>query len=111
MQYVEFEQTIVVNQVPVLTIWLDGSFVSKKDLPNDLDMVWFIEATYPNSHHPTLDQVRNRYPLLHSLLAEHHPANSANGEAINKIEKFNWFSLFSSKNRKPKGFIELRIDR
>ncbi len=72
MQYVEFEEVMAARQVPVLTVWLDGSFVSRKELPNDLDVVWFIDAAYLSRNYQALDQVRNQFPLLHILFAEYH---------------------------------------
>lgn len=106
-QYLQFWQAIVKRQAPLITVWLDGSFVSRKELPNDLDIVCFIEATYLNSQYRQLDQVRTNYPLLHIMFAEHHLSGGTRAETINSIEKFKWFSLFSSKNQRPKGFLEL----
>lgn len=109
-QYIEFERLMIARQIPVLTVWMDGSFVSQKELPNDLDVVWFVDASYLSRNYRALDQVRNQFPLLHILFAEYHVADTSTAQAINRIEKFKWFSLFSSKNRQSKGFLELRIN-
>lgn len=109
IQYIAFERVMVNRQVPVVVVWLDGSFVSRKEIPNDLDVVWFIDADYLSPNYRMLDQVRNQFPLLHILFAEYHRVDTPNAQAINRIEKFKWFSLFSSKNRQSKGFLELCI--
>lgn len=95
-------------QVPVVTVWVDGSFVTQKEFPNDLDILYFIQSSHLNRNYQLLDQVRSRYSLLHVLFAEHHVVDTQNAQAINRIEKFKWFSLFGSKNQQPKGFLELQ---
>ena len=58
------------RQVPVVIVWLNGSFVSRKELPKNLDGVYFTETTYLNCHYQALNQVRNQYSLLHIIFAQ-----------------------------------------
>jgi hypothetical protein len=106
--FLDFQKLLEVHTLFINGIWLDGSFVSQKEKPNDLDLVVFVEAKYLNDNYLKFDQIRKHYHLLHVFYAEHSVADTEVGRAINKIEKFKWFTLFSTKNGKPKGFIELK---
>jgi len=107
VQFVDFRQQLTKQNVPVFVIWINGSFTTQKMHPNDIDIVCFVDAVFLNAHYRQMDQLRNHFGLLHIFFAEQHPVTDLHAEAINRIEKFKWFSLFGTKAGKEKGFIEL----
>ena len=93
--------------------WIDGSFVTRKLNPRDIDLVTFIDADIYYSNEPEIDLLRayhrdNKtgvdeyfvkiYPETHLKHAFYH------------MDLFQWRNQFTtSRARKSKGFIQLNF--
>jgi [ribosomal protein S5]-alanine N-acetyltransferase len=108
-QFLAFQISLQKHHVFLREIWLAGSFISKKERPNDLDLVVFVETNHLNKNYLELDNLRIAYPLLHIFYAEYAFKDTELGKSINQIEKFKWFTLFSAKGGRPKGFVNLKL--
>lgn len=43
--------------IPVIDVWIDGSFASLKAEPADVDILVFVEAQYLNTHRTILGEL------------------------------------------------------
>lgn len=97
-------------KVPLVSIWLDGSYVSRKNHPNDIDMVIFVEQPYHSTNFGFLDKVSARFANLHVFWVGLWVTPDKMQQAINELVKFNWQTWFNSdKEGSPKGFLEIKL--
>ncbi|MBK8564116.1 MAG: hypothetical protein IPN76_12455 [Saprospiraceae bacterium] len=101
----------------VVLFWVNGSFVTRKELPKDIDIVVFIHHEAFQMHLPILRKLQSQfvgaidfyfepsYPVGHKL----HP--------VFEILKNDWLQLYSHTRRHPetmkihqKGFLEINPD-
>lgn len=114
----DFFETISVEEV---TIWANGSFISKKENPNDIDFVFFLDYMLADQFeseisrqftHPESKTIYQMDAYLLRVFPEHHP-----NHFFTESDKAWWFELFSNtrKNRAgrsdKKGFVEIKISR
>ena len=90
-------------------IWIDGSFVTKKYLPFDIDLVVFLDADFIERNFLKLNKIRNNFANLHIFYGGLYlPDNQL--FVVNKLEKFRWFDLFSTdRGFQPKGFLQINF--
>ncbi|WP_439695773.1 DUF6932 family protein [Mucilaginibacter sp. AW1-7] len=92
-------------------IYVDGSFVTDKEEPGDVDVCWSENANvdwdYIDSHHPIIldmDYPRNRQQ--HRYCADVFPAELTEGSSG---YLFKDFFQFDKATNKPKGIIKINI--
>ena len=104
-------EMLSVYSVPVVKVWLDGSFISQKPDPNDVDIVIFISYwTFRNSRE-MLDKLSDSFIYLDVKWIPISDMTDDLSLAIDALERMKWFVLFSSdRNGLPKGFINLKIN-
>lgn len=98
-------------------IWLNGSFVSKKEQPNDLDLVIFTDFRAYEATITKLLQLKQKYKKakIDSYFTPHYPEKHEK-KYIYELDKRDWFWLFSHSRRdifsgviSKKGFLELKF--
>lgn len=114
----DFFEAIGVEEI---MIWANGSFVSNKESPNDIDFVFFLDSDLADKFsdkisqqftHPESKTIYQMDAFLLRNYAETHP-----NHFFTQSDKAYWFELFSRtrKNRQgnsdKKGFVELKIRR
>lgn len=111
---------IATNREEILT-WINGSFTTKKENPNDIDIVYFLEHSVAQVHEPILFE-RFSYPEtltaygVDAYLVKLFPENHLH-HLRTQSDKLYWISKFSRtrKNRRGtafrKGFLEINIRR
>ena len=105
----EFLDILSSYSLPVLEIWIDGSFISQKAVPNDIDMVVFIRADFLEGNRSSFDSLDNAYKNLDVKWIPVRDKPDEFSLAIDALERMKWFILFSSdRNGLPKGFINLK---
>ncbi len=106
----EFLDILSSYSLPVLEIWIDGSFISQKAIPNDVDMVVFIKADFLEGNRSSFDSLDNAYKNLDVKWVPIRDKPDEFSLAIDALERMKWFILFSSdRNGLPKGFINLKL--
>ncbi|GAB3222564.1 DUF6932 family protein [Spirosoma arcticum] len=96
--------------------WVNGSFVTQKSYPNDMDLVTFI----PFRQHQQLEgELRERfaaYPNLDAYAVRVFP-DDHRSHFLTNLDKMEWLSLFTqsrkdrrTNRRHPKGCVCLTID-
>jgi hypothetical protein len=102
--------------LPPRYIWLDGSYLTIKTNPNDIDLVVFYRPEdIPNDevakklmHLINVASRENSLDAYLSLIFDHlHPNQLANFDSQSKIMKTYWMGQFGfDRQQKPKGIIE-----
>ncbi len=97
--------------LPVKEVWLDGSFISRKTNPNDVDIVIFVSYSSFRNVRGTLDTLSTSFAHLDVKWIPVLEATDDLSSAINALERMKWFILFTSdRNGLPKGFISLKMN-
>ncbi len=106
--YEKLSGLLSAHRVPILFCWLDGSFLTKKEFPNDIDIALFVPVAFFNSRRAFLETISQQAPSLDVKWIPLLEETSEIKKAINELEKMKWFLLFSSdREDKPKGLIEI----
>lgn len=96
--------------------WINGSFVTKKINPEDIDIVTFIDAADVQKLGKKLDGFRPNMSEIKfgidAYLIEVHPVDSVDYQRFTKSDIAYWLDAFSTiKNQRghkhPKGFLEI----
>ena len=107
----EFQRLITFN----FTHWLDGSFMSKKIDPNDLDFVAFIDYRIYEQKEEQIFRIVEKYGYLKldNFVSQIFPINHPRHAEMEHFQQY-WTDLFSSSRRDPetniqlpRGFIEI----
>ena len=89
--------------------WIDGSFVTKKKMPNDIDIVTFIAADFYNLYQQELIDLNKKYQGLDFYYIKDFPLDHPK-QMIGDFDRKEWLFLFSTDRKKQnKGFIELKF--
>lgn len=99
-----------------LTIWIDGSYTTKKIVPNDMDLVVFINHTLVENFEQDLEDFKFPNSLskfgLDAYIVKVYPRDHKNYHFYISDEMY-WRDLFDKNRRNrrgikiPKGFIEI----
>ncbi len=96
--------------------WVDGSFVTTKPLPNDLDVVTFVPFDLHQQHEQHLRELFAEYDKLDAyairVFPESHPKHF-----LTTLDGIEWLSLFTRSRKDPrtnrrhaKGFVCLTLN-
>ena len=95
--------------------WIDGSFVSKKVKPNDIDIVTFIEYEKYDLYFKEITKLQKQFKGLDTYFVKVFPDNHPS-EFIYKLDKTEWdfqfsFSRINQKTGKSskKGFVQINF--
>ena len=91
-------------------IWIDGSFVTQKMHPRDIDIVIFVNFQYFKSKETLLTILKERQEFVDlyyvKVFPEDHPDNQ-----LTQLDKLDWLHFFTTdRKNKRKGFIKLISD-
>ncbi len=91
-------------------IWLDGSFVTNKILPNDIYLVLFVNTSVYQENYIFFKQIRSKYSTIDAYFVEVFPKDYKKYQH-GELDKLEFLHLFSKdRKRRSKGFIELKIN-
>ncbi len=109
----------LVQQNEIL-LWIDGSFVTKKINPADIDVVMFLDDAISQQHKAPLELFK--YPrslelfsvdaYVVNVFSENHP-----NHFVTRADRAHWLEWFSKTatnrygKKMPKGFLELNISQ
>lgn len=107
------------NKTNVLLVWVGGSFVTQKIIPNDIDVVVFLESAIIDEYEPELKTAfkfptsKKRYNV-DAYMVRVYPVASQNF-ALTQSDRLDWLSFWTktAPNRagvsSRKGFLELNV--
>lgn len=116
-----FQAFFEATELNEVSLWVNGSFVTKKENPNDIDFVFFLDSELANKFadvlsqkftHPESKELFQMDAFLLRVFPTDHPDHF-----FTLSDRAYWFELFSEtrKDRRghsfKKGFIELKISR
>jgi len=100
--------------------WIDGSFVSKKAKPNDIDFVTLVDFDIYEEKEQLIESkfgkygVKNHYEYLDAYFVKFYPEEHKR-RSVTDFDLVYWLNWFSetkknrAKKKFPKGFIELKF--
>ncbi len=89
-------------------VWLDGSFVTKKELPRDVDIAVFMDAKSYERNENLLYLVK-KTPLIDAYFISVYPEDHPLFHRTESDLAY-WFNLFSKdRKRRRKGFIQINF--
>ncbi|AQG78620.1 DUF6932 family protein [Spirosoma montaniterrae] len=97
------------------TQWIDGSFVSRKLDPNDIDVLTFIDADLYSRHERALKELKNEFAQGAGRVDVHFIRIYAEGHRYRphfESDRVQWLFDWSRTNTRPrrnKGFLELIV--
>jgi hypothetical protein len=87
-------------------VYLDGSFVTDREFPNDIDVCWDIDGVNPMSLNSVFFEFENERAAQKARFgAEFFPA-----QAPQRLKTFLDFFQIDKQTGEPKGIIELLLD-
>jgi hypothetical protein len=118
--YEEFIDSFQKEITPNFVQWIDGSFVSNKQSPNDIDFVTLIDFEVFEQNESLLTtkfrKFDNSNKALDAYFLKSYPENHSR-HFVSEMDQKYWFNLFSStkmnrlRKRFPKGFIEINFEK
>jgi hypothetical protein len=88
--------------------WVDGSFVTTKRYPKDIDFVTFVDYDFFHHNITKMMDLRNEY--LDCFFAPIYPQNHSS-RFRNDLEHFEWHCLFGwDREDKQKGLIKINFE-
>lgn len=88
-------------------VWVNGSFISLKENPNDIDMVVFIDYSLCEKYEKELNDVRKMNVLIDLYRVKVYP-QSHKYHFRTEFDKQEWEFLFSTDRKKnAKGFVQI----
>lgn len=108
----DFSEQITSN----FTVWIDGSFVTKKVNPNDIDLVIFLEASVFQEKEVELKSLELKYKAedMDLYFVKIYPENHKK-YTLYKLDKADWNFLFTKTKRHArtrksfsKGFLSIK---
>ena len=89
--------------------WIDGSFVTKKKFPNDIDLVLLFDFEFYKINYSKMTIIRDKYDNVDCFFRGLYPAEDPYFY-LNELEKFDWFDLFcTDRSDLQKGFVQINF--
>ena len=91
------------------TVWINGSFVTQKVNPNDIDIVVFLNYQHLASKEISLSSFKEKQESIDLYYVKVFPENHENFE-LARFDYLHWFHFFTANRKnKKKGFIQLKF--
>jgi hypothetical protein len=69
-QYREYNARLLVLLTSGFTQWIDGSFISRKRDPEDIDVLTFVDAEFYNRHEREIEELKQEYRNQRPVLVD-----------------------------------------
>ena len=91
-------------------LWIDGSFVTKKRVPGDMDVVCFVDNQFFEQNEKRLFAIRNRYePDIDAFYVLHFPLEHPDYPQTAR-DRLGWFEFLRvDRQTNFKGLIEIQF--
>ena len=95
--------------IHVVDVWIDGSFISRIDEPNDGDIIVFLVESELRAHRLTLTYTDSQLEELDTKWVPSFDKSTSLSRAVDELEQMRWFMLFGSDgDDRPKRIISLK---
>jgi hypothetical protein len=110
--YLSLKQFIrAVKEVGIVhfDMWIDGSFVTLKTRPNDIDAVCFIDSRRYDQHLPALTLLRRTFSPIDAYFVKMYGAEHPKHN-FSKFDELDWCHfLTKDRKRRPKGIVKIQL--
>ncbi len=109
-QLLDFLSEINTSVPGKFSIWVVGSFVTKKEKPDDLDCVFFVEHNWLEKHERVIELIQRKYTeWIDSIFVRVYPENHRFWVRTDS-DRIRWLHFFSAKSQKfAKGFVQINF--
>ena len=89
--------------------WIDGSYVTKKPMPFDIDLVTFVDFRFLKENKIYFEGLKGKYNKIDGYFAPLFPSNHPDAYK-NHLLKLDWKELYiRNRSIHPKGFIQINF--
>lgn len=107
-QVESFLRVIRQQQIDVLAVWINGSFVSQANEPNDVDVIIYLSKEFSERNQVRLSKLSDAFINLDVKWVPLFNRQDDLSKAIDTLEEMKWFLLFSSsRSGHQKGFLSI----
>ena len=109
--YLNFMEVLKSNHVNYLYQWINGSFVSKKLYPKDIDLVIFLDKDTYEKQIDTLRALKyNVRPEVDAYFVKVYPKDSDDFNIYTQSDILTWHHLFAKdRNNAAKGYVQINF--
>lgn len=106
-EYLAFCDTLKLMGIEHFYQFIDGSFITKKLFPNDIDVVTFVEANFFNNNAVKLLNLRNKFSKIDCFFVPNYQLEERN-YFVTQFGLFEWEQLFNTdREYNPKGILKI----
>lgn len=96
------------HQIPVIDIWVDGSFITITGQPNDVDVVVYVQNTYLEQQFSRLNTLSQSFWNIDLKWVPVYNEPDSVRQSIDRLERMKWFLLFNTdRPGRAKGFVSI----
>lgn len=107
ISFKQFIHTLNGLNINDFDIWLDGSFISLKNYPNDLDLIVFLNDVTYQRVYTSLPLLKTRFQKLDVYFVQMYPVAHPK-HLFSKFDELDWLHfLTKDRKRNPKGILKL----
>lgn len=110
-----FFEEVKILEITDSYVWINGSFVTNKTDPNDIDIVLFIPFLEQEKHINVLKFLKNKYLNLDLYFVKIYPSNHKS-HFLYEMDKLEWSFQFTQTRKnlrtgksRSKGFIQINL--
>lgn len=108
-EYLEFMEHLKEISMVNFYQWINGSFVSRKILPKDIDVVTFLTFENYEQNEENIRILKNRQSYIDCYFVKNYPEDHSK-HFITLFDKTEWLHLFSAdRKRNAKGFVQINF--
>ncbi|PSL25660.1 DUF6932 family protein [Dyadobacter jiangsuensis] len=105
----EFVSTVTDWRTDTLQIWVDGSFVTLKPHPNDIDLICFVDNVFYESNLTTLSSIKAAFSKLDIYFIKNYPKEHPRYFLTN-FDKLDWLHFLTrDRQNRRKGIVNLLL--
>ena len=106
-EYVEFCNVLKSMQTNEFFQFIDGSFVTQKQYPKDIDIVTFVDADFFNKNAVRLLNLRDNFEKIDCFFVPNHSTEHPH-YFVTQFGLFEWEQLFNTdREYYPKGILKI----
>ena len=106
-EYLIFCNTLKLMGIKTFYQFIDGSFITRKVLPKDIDVVTFLEANFFNQNAVKLLNLRDDFSRIGCFFVPNYQSEERN-YFVTQFGLFEWEQLFNTDHEyNPKGILKI----
>lgn len=90
-------------------LWIDGSFATLKNRPNDIDVICFIDSDWYEHHFLSLSELRKKFLTIDAYFVKMYAINHPQYH-FSQLDVLDWYHfLIRDRKRRAKGIVKIQV--